>query len=159
MGAAKGFCRASLGGYSSVVSVFGSTRSDFPQRRWRIRLMIATSGLAIMFALLPLLLEQFGLQGRMLWSASGVLLALGLFLQLGITFRWMPSTYRNSYFLNPPAILLLFSSVLAGMSLLTVAGTGGEQLSRAFYLMILIYLLFLTGDHFMRIVLAELPIR
>ena len=102
-----------LGGYSSVVSVFGSARSDLPVRRWRIRMMLGTSALVIMFALLPLLLEQFGLQGRMLWSASGVLLALGILVQVVITFRWMPSTYRSkSCFSKFAAILILFAPCL-----------------------------------------------
>ena len=148
-----------LGGYASVVSVFGSNSSDSLQRGWRIRLMIGTSCLALTFALLPLMLEQFTLQDRILWSSCGLLLALGLFSQLAMTFRWMPLTYRKSYFSKPVAVLMLILSTLVSVAVFTAAVVGKEQTSMAVYLMGLIYLLFLTGYNFVRIILAELPIQ
>ena len=76
-----------------------------------------------------------------------------------MTFRWMPPTYRKSYFSKPVALWILFFSVLACVLVLTAAVTGEVQISRPFYLMVLIYLLFLSGYHFIRIVLAEFPIQ
>lgn len=99
------------------------------------------------------------LEGRTLWSACGLLLALGLFGHLALTFRWMSSTYRKSYFSKPIAVFMLIQSTLTSVAVFTAAVVGGEQTSKGFYLMGLIYLLLLTGYHFIRIVLAELPVQ
>ena len=69
-------------GFAGIVSVFGRSRIDPEVRMWRIRVMILTSLVTLLFALLPAALLESGLPHKSAWRTSALLLSAGLAGQL-----------------------------------------------------------------------------
>jgi hypothetical protein len=143
-------------GFAGIVSVFGRSRIDPEVRMWRIRVMILTSLVTLLFALLPAALLESGLLRESAWRISTLLLSAGIAAQLYLTLHWMPASFggllatRIGVFLSCSSII--FSAMEFGVSLKLI-----PLAASAAYFWGLLYLLFLCAQHFFRLILAVDP--
>ncbi len=148
-------------GFSGLITVFLSQR----QARWRevevLRFwqVLAYSLTALFFCLLPVLLAWAGIRGASLWSASSAGLALGILL-IGTSFvRWanrLPDPERAEF--SRPLVVLTGAGLLGSLAIASFnaipIGLHGE---RAPYLVALLWLLFMAGLNFLRLLQSVVP--
>ncbi len=145
-------------GFAGIVSVFSQSTIDPGVRLWRIRLMIVTSLITLFLSLLPSALGESGLSGDNIWRPASFFLAAATATQLSLTYRWMPTSYRDRIFAqNRMAVLLTTSSVVFASAELAAACGLLPIATSAAYSWGLLYFLFLSSYHFFRLILAVQP--
>lgn len=146
-------------GFASLVSILGQRRSvdDARVLGVRMRAMLLASLLVVAFALVPLVLVEFGGSTATVWrmSSLGLLAATVAYLVwLGATFRWLRRTVEARPFQRFVILPVLYSTftLLVGSiaANLIVAGA-------ALYVTALALLLFQSGFAFSLIVFSFLP--
>jgi len=123
---------------------------------WRIRIMILTSLVTLLFALLPAALLESGLPHKSAWRTSTLLLSAGVAAQLYLTAHWMPASFggllatRIGVFLTCSSIIFSATELAVSLELIPLGAP-------AAYFWGLLYLLFLCAQHFFRLILAVDP--
>jgi len=148
-------------GFSGLITAFLSRREAAWRevetlRFWQV---LTYSLTALGFSLLPVLLDWGGLASRLLWSVSSGSLALGILI-VGTSFlRWanhLPASQREQ-FSRPLVVVtgvgLVGSVIVSGLNAVQVGLAGG----RAPYLVALMWLLFMAGLNFVRLLQAVGP--
>ena len=151
---------AAFTGFAGLVSVLGNSNLDPKVRFWRVQLMIITSLAAMFGALTPPTIALLAVQDDTLWRLSSLVLLGLISCQLVFVYRSMPIEHAAGplrMFYSPMAsILTIGSLVLQGVLFSIVVGCNLD-VAPAVYVAALVFLLFASAFHFLRLVKGPQP--
>jgi hypothetical protein len=147
-------------GFASLVSILGrGTSADDPRvLSLRMRAMLLTSLLVVAFSLIPVIMDSYGVQTRLTWTATSIVLlvaSMTYFRWLGRGIRTLGRAGLTPSRLQRRIIIPTFMVTLAVVSLLLLANV--LLAMPAVYLTALALLLFQSGFAFSLIVFSFLP--
>ena len=148
-------------GFSGLITAFLSRRESAWREVEKLRFwqVLTYSLTALLFSLLPVFLDWAGLASTALWRVSSAALALGILFVGTSFFRWanrLPDAER-ALFSRP---LVLFTAIgLVGSVAVTALNAAhvGFSGGRAPYLAALLWMLYMAGLNFVRLLQSVSP--
>ncbi len=134
-------------GFASLVSILGqrAAQDDFYVSSVRMRAMVLYSLLVVAFALVPFVLNRYGLRDEAVWRVSSALFAIAVVAVEVWLIRRVVGLHALSRRTRPVLVIVIPTLSVASVTLLANATVVPSRLTAAVYLTGLGLLLFLAG--------------
>jgi hypothetical protein len=143
-----------VAGFAGVIGAFSQFRMHAEATAFRVRSMVSLAIGEMIFALLPIVLANFGISPGLLWGIAGVLLAVFASALMSYLGRSARRLYARGHLLRRAAQLMVVFGLAALIPLwLALLGIGGLEVVPC-YFALLFYGMAVCGYHFILLIYA-----